>query len=215
MRIKTINVTSTGSEVPVEFTIERIPRATVLGYVDTDKERRNEWCLRGTPCGKYGKRACCPPSVKMFHDLPAKKWLYAVQVKILLDDYYDVYPNVNESKSKIYFGMDGSHKMTRNLQNKISSALSIKHKSQGFRVGGCLGCQYEKSGTCKNFMPALEATGVDVCKLAKYVLGNPIEWRPEKGQGYQDEMIAIGGIYTNDVITKEEFERMIVDVCKR
>jgi hypothetical protein len=144
----------------------------------------------------------------MFYELKNREWMYLVFVKIVLDDYYKVYPNVKESKSWCYFGMDGTHKMTRNIQNKISTSF----KGQSFRVGGCLGCQYPKTGQCKRFAPALEATGIDVVVLSKIEFGEAINWRESKKP--MENMIAIGGIYTDEVIKPIKFKEVIKNVLQ-
>lgn len=206
MIINTHNVTSSGAKIPLQIQIKRIPGEQMLQYCIQDKEKRNKWCTKGQPCSKYNCRPCCPPRVKMFYELKGRKWMYLVLVKIALDDYYKVYPNVKESKSWCYFGMDGTHKMTRNIQNKISTSF----KGQAFRVGGCLGCQYTKSGECKRFAPALEATGIDVVALAKAEFDEEIDWR--KAKEPMINMIAVGGICTDDEISPKQFKEVIKNV---
>jgi predicted metal-binding protein len=157
LKIKTCNHTAAGAKIPIEIRVKRVSRADMLKYQIADSEVRNTWCTGGgCSCAKYGCRPCCPPKVKLFNALKARKHMYLVFVKMVLEDYYTVYPNVRESKSWCYFGMDGTHKMTRNIQNKIAESF----EGQAFRVGGCLGCQYPKTGKCKRYAPALEATSL-------------------------------------------------------
>jgi hypothetical protein len=74
-----------------------------------------------------------------------------------------------------------------------------------------LGCQYSKSGVCKRFAPALEATGIDVIKLAQEVMDLCISWRQPKQP--MPNMIALGGIYTNETIPPSKFKEVIENVC--
>jgi predicted metal-binding protein len=208
MIISSHKVTSSGAKIPVEVQVKRVTRDDMLKFQTKNKDERNNWCTQGKPCSKYGCRPCCPPKVKMFSELKEHKYMYLVFVKIELDDYYKVYPNVKESKSWCYFGMDGTHKMSRNIQNKISCSF----EGQAFRVGGCLGCQYPKTGKCKRFAPALEATGIDVCKLSAEIFGEFITWRRAKKP--MKNMIAIGGIYTDEVISKSKLKEVIDDVLQ-
>lgn len=209
MKLNTVNTTSSGAEIPIEIQVKRVSRADILEFQTKDKKLRNSWCVQGKPCAKYGCRPCCPPKVKMFNELKTCKYMYLVSTKIVLDDYYNVYPNVKNSKSWCYFGMDGTHKMTRNIQNKIACSF----EGQAFRVGGCLGCQYKKSGNCKRFAPALEATGVDVVALAKELLDLDIMWR--KAKQPMETMIAVGGIYTNEAIKPNKFKEVIKHACNK
>jgi predicted metal-binding protein len=182
----------------------------MLKYQIADSEIRNGWCTGGDcKCAKYGCRPCCPPKVKLFNALKARKHMYLVFVKMVLEDYYTVYPNVRESKSWCYFGMDGTHKMTRNIQNKIAESF----EGQAFRVGGCLGCQYPKTGKCKRYAPALEATGINVCALSLGEFGEEIVWREAKQP--MEYMIAIGGIYTDEDISKDKFKEVIRNVTHK
>lgn len=207
--MKLVYNTSTGSKVPVEIKVKRVSRDRMLQHLTTDKDKRNNWCTHDKPCGKFGKRPCCPPQVKTFDELAPKKYMYLVMVKIVLDEYYEVYPNVRESKSWLYFGMDGTHKMSRNIQNKLSTHFD----GQAFRVGGCLGCQWTKQGKCKRFAPALEATGINVVWVAKDVFGETIHWRPDGSKEQMPHMISIGGIYTDEDIPMSKFKEVMEEIC--
>ena len=207
MKLKTHKVTSSGARIPVTIQITRLTREQMIEYQIEDKDTRNSWCTQGTPCSKYGCRPCCPPKVKLFSELKEHKYMYVVAVTIDLEDYYEVYPTVRDSKSWCYFGMDGTHKMSRNIQNKIATSF----EGQAFRVGGCLGCQYPKTGHCKRFAPALEAGGINVIDLAKGVFGIDITWRATKQP--MIDMTAIGGIYTDEVLTKEHLKEVVKNVC--
>lgn len=210
MKLNRLYVTASKSEMPVTIEIKRLSRNDMLGFLANDREDRNEWCQRGKCCGKYGQRPCCPPRVPMFDKLPEKEYMYLVMVKIGIQDYLDCYPKVAESKTRTYFSMDGSHKMTRNIQNRIATSFD----GQAFRVGGCLGCRYTKDGVCKRFAPPLEGTGIDVCKLSVDVFGEDVEWTQEyKGDPSMTKMIAIGGVYTNETISKKRLIAAVDEAC--
>jgi predicted metal-binding protein len=209
MTIKTHKVTSSGAKIPVGISIRRIPGTLMLDYQVHKTKTRDHWCTQGKPCSKFGCRPCCPPQVKMFSELKEHKYMYVIGVRIVLNDYYETYPNVKESKSWCYFGMDGTHKMSRNIQNQIAESFA----GQAFRVGGCLGCQYMKTGKCKRFAPALEATGINVIELGKDILGWDITWR--KAKEPMKDMIAIGGIYTDELIMPKQFKEVIQNVVSK
>lgn len=210
MILNTHKVTSSGAQIPVELQIKRVVGSAILAYTTKSKDKRNGWCnAGGCNCAKFGCRPCCPPKVKMFSELKSREYMYLVQVRIDLEDYYEIYPNVRESKSWCYFGMDGTHKMTRNINNKIVTLLHQKG-DQGFRVGGCLGCQFTKTGVCKNFMPALEAVGINVIDLAKGEFDSDIVWREAKKP--MPHMIAVGGLYTDRAISPKEIRGVIANV---
>jgi len=214
MKIKTNYITaSTGAKIPIEIRVERTTREVAIKHSVADREVRNEWCTRGKPCAKYGERPCCPPKTKLIGEMRPRKYMYLVYVRIDLENYYEVYPKVKESKSWQYFGMDGTHKMTRNVSNKIVRAVT--DKSQGdlpFRVGGCLGCQFPKTGKCNYFMPPLESSGIDVLAITKEIFGTQIVWRaPKESMPY---MIAVGAIYSDrKSISKDLFKEAIKDAC--
>ena len=215
MVIKTHYTTaSTGARIPIEITVKRTTQEVALNHMTAkDRAERNSWCTKGKKaCAKYGERPCCPPKTKMFNEMKPHKYMYLIQVKILLEDYYTVYPNVRASGSWQYFGMDGTHKMTRNVSNKIVRAISEVGKDIPFRVGGCLGCQFLKTGKCNYYMPPLESTGINVVKLAKTVFNTDIVWRvPKESMPY---MIAVGAIYTDrENIPQSKFKGVIKDVC--
>ena len=215
MKIKTDYITaSTGTKIPVEIEVKRTTRAVAIKHSTKDKDIRNGWCnAGGLTCAKYGARPCCPPKTKMLSEMKERKYLYLVHVKIDIDDYYDVYPKVKASKSWQYFGMDGTHKMTRNVSNKIVRAMT--DKAQGdvpFRVGGCLGCQYAKTGKCIYFMPPLESSGINVVDITKEVFDSQIVWRePKKSMPY---MIAVGAIYSDRTnMSIKNFKGAILNAC--
>jgi predicted metal-binding protein len=207
MRVETFKVTSSGAQLPVIVEVKKVPRSKMLEHMTTDLAVRDNWCTHDKPCSKFGMRPCCPPQVKTFDQLKVRDHAYLIMVKIDLKDYYRIYPNVKESKSWAYFGMDGTHKMTRNISNKIVSLL----KGQGFRVGGCLGCQFTKTGKCKRFEPALEATGINVVSLTEDVFGEKIKWaKPKNPMRY---MIATGCVYTDEEVPASKFKELIHFVC--
>lgn len=209
MRIRADKITKNGAAIPTTIQVQRVPIDTVLQHQIQDLDIRNRWCTQGLTCSKYGKRPCCPPQVKLFHQLKPRDRFYLISVQIKLDDYYTVYPNVRESKSWMYFGMVGTHKMTKLIANKIASAFP----GQAFRVGGCLGCTWPKNGKCKRFMPALEATGINVVALTQEVFGYEIEWYQPKQP--MKVMSAIGAIYTNEPIQKIDFKEAIFNELNR
>lgn len=210
MKLDTHKVTSSGARIPVHIEVIRVSRKKMLEHQTLDKKERNQWCLNGKPCSKYGTRPCCPPTVKLFSEMRERQYMYLILVEINLLNYYTVYPKVKESKSWVYFGMDGTHKMTRNINNQIVTRLNHAG-AQCFRVGGCLGCQFSKTGKCKNFMPPLEGTGVDVVALAEDVFEKKIRWRKENKP--MKNMVAVGAIYTDSRIPAIQFERVLKDVC--
>ena len=206
-------VTSSGAHMPIEIYLKRIAPEIVLKHqIAKNRVERNSWCLRGKPCAKYDTRPCCPPRVKMFSEYKPRKYMYLMETILYLDDYYRVYPNVKESKSWAYFGMDGTHKMTRGISNKVIKIIAQKFGGQAFRVGGCLGCQYHKTGKCNYFMPPLESAGVDLSALSLEVFDREILWaKPKKPMEY---MLALGGLYTDAEIPKIAFKEVILDVCR-
>ena len=209
MVVVTKHKTATGNMVPVLIQIKRILGTDMAKYQTFDRDLRNYWCTQGKPCAKYGKRPCCPPTLKLFNELKPKKYMYLVTTTIKVEDYYKVYPNVKASKSWMYFGMDGTHKMSRNINNKVSFAF----EGQAFKVGGCLGCQYAKTGKCKRFSPALEGTGINVVKLALEEFDIGITWRAPMEP--ISRMVSVGGIYTNESITAIRFKEAIKHACNR
>jgi len=215
MKIKTNYITkSTGVKIPIEIQVKRTTREVALKHSTKDIEVRNNWCNGGgLTCAKYGARPCCPPKTKMIGDMKSRKYLYLIHVKIDIDDYYEVYPKVKASKSWQYFGMDGTHKMTRNVSNKIVRAVTDKVQGDvPFRVGGCLGCQFAKTGKCIYYMPPLESSGIDVVAITKEVFNSEIVWRvPKESMPY---MIAVGAVYSDrPSISKDLFKEAIKDAC--
>lgn len=209
MKLDLSYVTSSGAEIPVYIQIERLNPDRIIEHQIHDIKQRNSWCTNNKPCSKFGQRPCCPPKCKLFDEMKRRKYMYLMSTMIILDEYYEVYPNVRDSKSWCYFGMDGTHKMTRNINNAVSTSF----EGQAFRVGGCLGCQYTKSGKCKRFAPPLEATGVNVVELAKDVFDIDIVWREDKKP--MSHMVAVGGIYTDESISPKRLKKAIMDVCNK
>jgi len=211
--MKVFKHTQGGFDLPIHFQLARVSPERVLKHqIAKDKDERNSWCLHGKPCAKYDTRPCCPPRVRMFSEYKVRKYVYLMETKLYLSDYYEVYPNVKASKSWAYFGMDGTHKMTRGISNKVIKQIAQEYGGQAFRVGGCLGCQYHKTGKCNYFMPPLESAGVDLCALSLDVFKTEILWaKPKKPMEY---MIALGAIYTDEVIPKSKFKEVIENVCR-
>jgi predicted metal-binding protein len=207
MKVETFKVTSNG-KIPISIEIVRSSRDRLLEFQTSDKDRRNGWCNKGGHnCDKYGCRPCCPPKVKLFSELKERKYVYLVMVQLTLEDYLDYSPKTREHKAQQFLFMGAAHKITRNINNKL-----VNHfEGQVFRVGGCLGCQYPKTGVCKRFAPPLEGTGINVCKVAKAVFKTTIEWA-DKGRPI-NKMIAIGAVYTNEEIPTQKFKEVIDNVC--
>jgi predicted metal-binding protein len=208
MKIRTHKITSSGTEIPVTIYIEKVDRDIVLKHQTLDRDERNNWCIHDKPCAKYNQRPCCPPKCKLFSELKERENMYLVAVKLTLEDYLQVSPKTKAQGQKSWFlFMSAAHKITRNIQNNISCYF----EGQVFRVGGCLGCQYTKTKVCRRFAPALEGTGIDVVALTEDVFGIEIDWFKPKHPLQQ--MIAVGGIYTDENISKSKFKEVINDVC--
>jgi predicted metal-binding protein len=209
MKIKTYYHTKNG-KVKVEIQIGYMTPAKVKKLQIQDKKIRNSWCTYKKPCLKYGCRPCCPPKVKLFNELKERKHFFGVMVRLNAEDYFTYSPKSKELPVRKYLFMGVAHKITRTIQNKIANSF----KGQIFRVGGCLGCSYKKNGKCMRFAPALEATGIDVNMLAKQMFDTEIEWAI-MGQPIDVlNMTAVGGIYTNTKITKNQFREVIKDVVR-
>ena len=210
MLIKTEKVITTGNRIPVTIEIKRVDQDTLIRYQTQDIKERNNWCTRNNPCINYNIKPCCPPKAPLFNHLKPHKFVYLDMVQISTNDYYyKAYPNIGKSKSWAYLGMEGAHKMTCNISNKIVNAFS----GQIFRVGECPGCEYNKTGKCKRFAPSLQATGINVVSIAKEVFGIDITWKDDKNE-IIPLMVAVGAIYTDEVIPISKFEEAIYNsVC--
>jgi len=195
--------------LPVTIEIQKITAERVMKHVTTDLETVRNWCTHDKPCIKYNCRPCCPPRVKTFDKLKKRKSMYIIKVSIAYDDYMEYSPKTKESPRQTWLFMGATHKITRALQNKIVQALFEKG-DQGFRVGGCVGCQYSKTGECLHFMPAPEATGINVVSLTKDVFGIDICWLKNKVP--TDTMIAVGGLYTDRDISPRTIKEIILKI---
>ena len=199
-----------GISIPVQIRAQRTHRGIALAHQIDTATKRNNWCTHKKPCSQFGMRPCCPPKVSMFEDFPYHEYLYLIMVRMNLEDYFEQYPQVNASKSRIYFGLDSTHKMTRNISNAIVKPFNSP-STQCFRVGGCLGCKFPKTGSCMQFFPPLEATGINVCSLTKAIFDTEIEWAPPKS--LMKTMTAVGAIYTSKQISRNQIEEAILNVC--
>lgn len=203
-------ITKQKGELPINVWVKRVLRATMLEYQIDNKEERNSWCLQEPkPCFMYNCKPCCPPKVKLFSQFPIKKYMYVVMVGISFEDYCNYSPKTKELGKRAHFlYMSAAHKISASIQNSISSSF----EGQAFRVWGCVGCRYMKDGKCKRFMPPLEGTGINVIQLAEDLFDFTMLWsnpiRPIT------ELVALGGIYTDEEITTKEFKEVIKNVCK-
>jgi predicted metal-binding protein len=189
-----LNYKAKAGSVPIEVRVKPISRDKILEYLTTNKDERNHWCTQGKPCGKFNARPCCPPNLKTFDELKVRKNVYLVFVKLVIADCIAEYPKLGNNP---YYGVTFSHRMTRNVSNRICKQFH----GQGFRVGGCGGCQWDKTQVCKKFMPPLEGTGIDVVKLCEDQFGEVMDWYTLGKDGHRmSKMIAIGAIYTDKSI---------------
>ena len=194
----------TGVVTPISVQVKKVTPDRIKEFQIINKEERNKWCTHGKQCSKYGRRPCCPPWCKLFSEMPQHDFFYLVAVGCNIQEYWDAHPKVQGHQ---YFGMQGSHVLTRSLQNKVVSTFEGQH----FRVGGCSGCQFSKTGKCKNFAPSLEAAGINVVLLAKEVLGYKLGWWTK--EGLMENIYAIGGVATNKKISPLEFKQTIRRCC--
>lgn len=214
MKIRTHKVVASGVRTRVEVYVERISSDRVIKHETDSKAIRNGWCTHGNKkqsCVKFGCRPCCPPNVKMFSEMKKRKYFYAILVKLSFEDYYEAYPKVANNKGRVFLTMGNTHKLTRGINNSLVEELYQKG-DQGFRVGGCLGCQYAKNGTCKLFMPPLEATGINVVEFAKDVFDIDIQWLDKSKE--INQMVAVGGLYTDRAISTSNIKAVVEKVCK-
>lgn len=205
-KTKTLYTAKSGVQTPITVQIVKTDIKTMLRYATNDKQERNVWCTHETSCAKYGCRPCCPPKCTLLTDMKPRRNFYIICVTADMEQYLKVHPSIATAKSWKFLALKNAHSLTRNVQNKISDSFA----GQIFRVGGCLGCQYIKTGNCKRFAPSLEATGVNVVKLAKKVLDVGISWM--KDGILMSEISAIGGIYTDEDITPAQFKAVIAQV---
>lgn len=206
--MKLYKYTSTGNRLPVQVDLKRVDPSRVLNHkISKNREERNSLCLRGKPCPKYDTRPCCPPRVPLFEEYKSRKYVYLMETVMYLKDYFEVY----SKNTGAYFGIGGTHKMTRAINNKVLKQLAQDFGGQAFRVGGCLGCQYHKTGKCNYFMPPLESAGIDLCALSLDVFGREIIW--SKPNNPMEYMVALGALYTDAVIPKNKFKEVIRLAC--
>ena len=219
LKFKTTYITaSTKKEMPMRIKVVKMKPKEFYNRFQKTKERdvRDEWCLRGdNKCEKFDTRPCCPPVLKLFHQFPRRKRMYLFYVEIRKKEFYKASPLVAKNQSAEFLWNGGSHKFTRIVSNRISESLSQDKESQGFRVGGCLGCQWTKKKYCKFFMPPLEGVGIDLTAVSEEVFGHKMQWFKMNEGRYIDTMVAIGGVYTDRNITKQEIKEAIKNACNR
>lgn len=210
MVIKLLKRMSSGNDLPITIQIARLTRERMLSYQITSENSRNQWCsLSGKTCPKYGCRPCCPPNVKMFNKMAPHRYMYLVQVKITLEDYLEYSSGHPKNTNTKFLFMSLTHKITRNISNRIVGSFD----GQVFKVGGCLGCTYSKDGKCKRFAPALEGTGIDLAAISRGVFSTDLDWSTPNNEMLS--MTAIGGIYTDELISKENLKGVVKDACGR
>jgi hypothetical protein len=141
----------------------------------------------------------------MFNELKSRKYIYLIKTKITKIDYFNYSPKSEKSKSANFLFLSAAHKITRSMNNKIVQAF----QGQIFIVGSCSGCKYQETKVCKRLAPRLEGTGINVCELSKEIFNEEIQWnKPSK-------MIAIGAIYTDEIIQKSKFMEVVYNLYER
>jgi len=200
--------TTGGNYIPVKVQIKRLPPKLLLKH-QCDLNTRNSRCTQGDGCPKYGARPCCPPKAPLFSHLKTRKFVYLVMVQIRTEDYIKMRPSMPENK-KVYFTMGGIKAISGKLVNKIVNQF----EGQKFKSSGCGGCQYSRTGKCRDFQPMLEGLGINVVELVRSAFNFDIQWFV-KGSGKLPDIIsAVGGIYTDEVIPKSKFKEVIENVCQ-
>lgn len=193
-------LTSGGISVPMEVSAHTVPRDELLTYA-YNPSKRCMWCTHGAGCPQFDQRPCCPPKLPSFDKLKLRSYLNVFILNLSLEDYLSCYPKIDRSPMRMYLAMGNTHKATRNALKRAVDAL-ILDGEQGFKVGGCSGCKFKVTGKCKDFRPALEGTGVDVCKLYECLTGKELDWL--QNHVMPKSMTAIGGIYTDRIIAEED-----------
>ena len=207
MILKLDKHTSGGNYIPVTIQVKRVKSSLLLEY-QCDLPTRNLRCTKGDGCPKYGARPCCPPKAPLFSHLKTRRFVYLVMVQIRTEDYIAMRPSMPENK-KIYFTMGGIKIISGKLVNKIVNQF----EGQKFKSSGCGGCQYSKTGKCKDFQPMLEGLGINVVELTKDVFDFDIQWFIKGSRTLPDIITGVGGIYTDEVIPKSKFKEVIESVC--
>ena len=166
-------------------------------FTNPDTESVKLQCIHGDkPCKHYDCRPCCPPRIKHFTKWPKRNYMYLLLTKLCIDDE-TIHPNALESS---YFWTGYAHKRTRTYANRVIKDLPGIH----FNVGGCSHCSYNRSGTCKEIRPALEAVGFRVVDMAKKLFGEEVEWF-SKTNPMPTQFIAVAGLYTNENLSRGRF----------
>lgn len=207
-------ITDKGIHIPTEMRLERITPKQLDKYLNKNQEERNGWCLQNNvPCAKYGARPCCPPNVPMFGKLKKRKYIYLFATVIEKEPYFELFPKQSAVKGKTrdYFFMRTSHYITRGMVGKMSNFLK-QDGEQTFKVGGCNGCTYSKDGKCKDFRPALEATGINVVELSEEILDLPIQWMSSESL---DHMAAVSALYTDREVKPKEIYEAYLKACDK
>lgn len=212
-RLQMTYTTAGGVEIPMTMLLEKVNREAILPFLTNCRNDRNKWChTGGCSCAKYGARPCCPPQVKMFNEMRERKYMYLFASMIEKEAYLALYPKQAAQKGGLrdYFFMQTSHYLTRGTVGRISDIMK-QPGEQTFKVGGCNGCTFSKDGRCKDLRPALEATGIDVCKMTEVLLETTIQWR-KPGEPL-DYIIAVSGLYTDRKIKSTEFYEAFKIAC--
>ena len=100
------------------------------------------------------------------------------------------------------------------ISGKLVNKIVNQFEGQKFKSSGCGGCQYPKTGKCKDFQPMLEGLGINVVELTKDVFDFDIQWFIKGSRTLPDIISAVGGVYTDRVIPKSKFKEVIENVCR-
>lgn len=177
------------------FWLEFLNKSIKISSVDVDYGFCSSLCK--TECGNYHKKYSCPPLATSFSVLSEPyKYMVVSLVKVNTESY-----------NKIYNTVRMINVVEKSIQRKIFDEVLINlkdHRLIALKSGSCRlcrKCNFQKNLPCKHpdkMRFSLEATGVNVNKLALSCFDFPLQWYYKGKQDFPEYLCVVGGILTNN-----------------